>query len=183
MADATTEGNQDRAPVEDRNQGEELLALLQRERADFQNYRRRATQERAEDRERARFELLANLLPLLDDLDRVLTQMPQDLAENPWAQGVLLSRQRLIDFLTRAGVERIGAEGEPFDPVSHEALFYEEQPGIGERQVTTVIRPGYRVGPRVLRPAQVGVVGPAEKESSVTAVATDGEDRVVETQD
>jgi molecular chaperone GrpE len=183
MADATTESNQDRAPVENQSQGEELLALLQRERADFQNYRRRATQERAEDRERARVELLTNLLPLLDDLDRALTQMPKDLAENPWAQGVLLSRQRLIDFLTRAGVERIGAEGEPFDPVEHEALFYEERPGVDERQVATVVRPGYRVGQRVLRPAQVGVVGPSDKESSEITATTVGEDRVVETQD
>ena len=108
-----------------------------------------------------------------------LTKAPEELAGHPWTRGVLLGRGRLRDFLARAGVEPIGTEGEPFDPTVHEALFYEERPGLADRRVATVIRPGYRMGGRVLRPAQVGVVGPGGDEPSRTDDQTGGEDRVV----
>jgi molecular chaperone GrpE len=185
MADATAEHEQeqDQAPVDAQPREGELLSLLQRERADFQNYRRRALQERAEERDRVRADVLVNLLPLLDDLDRALAQAPEDLTDNQWARGVLLSRQRLLDFLSRSDVERFGAEGEPFDPARHEALFYEELPEVTEPKVGSIIRPGYRVGQRILRPAQVGVIGPSEHATAENATGPDGEDRVVETRD
>jgi molecular chaperone GrpE len=172
MTDSATEAEQERPPVETKTEEQDLLSLLQRERADFLNYRRRASQERAEERVRGRVVLLTELLPLLDDLDRAMTQVPEELTDHPWTRGIALSRRRLLDFLAKQGVEPVGAEGEPFDPVRHEAIFFEERPGISEPRVTTVIRQGYRMGERVLRPAQVGVVGPAAELS--------GEDHVVE---
>ncbi len=140
---------------------ETLLALLQRERADFQNFKRRVVQERNEDRERARRELLAGLLPFLDDLDRALEHVPPELARHPWVQGLVLSRRQLGEFLERAGVQRYGAPGDRFDPNLHEAVAYDVRPGLAEPVVADVIRPGYRAGERVLRPAHVIVAGPS----------------------
>jgi molecular chaperone GrpE len=152
---------QSQAQAAERRDDNELLSLLQRERADFANYRRRAALERVEEGERARAQQLLALLPVLDDLDRAFSQVPDDLRDHPWTRGIALSHNKLLEFLSRAGVEQIGVLGEPFDPANHEAIFYEEKPNIADRQVTSVIQPGYRLGTRVLRPAQVGVIGPA----------------------
>jgi molecular chaperone GrpE len=139
---------------------EHALDLLRRERADFLNYKRRIERERSEDRERVRAEIIERLLPLLDELERALTDIPNDLKTNPWVQGTALSRHQLTDALRNLGVELIGAEGEPFDPAQHETLFYETRPEVTERTVGAVIRPGYRLGERLLRPARVSVIGP-----------------------
>jgi molecular chaperone GrpE len=141
---------------------EDALDLLRRERADFLNYKRRVEREQAEDREWAAAEVLERLLPLLDDLDRALAQIPSELEAHPWAQGAALSRRKLTEALGDLGVERIGAEGEPFDPARHEAIFYDARPDATDRTVTAVTRAGYRRGERLLQPAQVAVVGPAE---------------------
>lgn len=138
---------------------DEAIALLQRERADFLNYRRRVDQERAEDRDRAVAETVQRVLPLLDDLDRALAQRPDDLAGHPWVQGVMLLRSRLRETLSGLGVAIIGAAGEPFDPALHEAVFFDVRPDGGEARVVEVVRPGYRIGGRLIRPAQVGVAG------------------------
>ena len=82
MTDVAAHDDQKRVPVGD-EQDQDLLTLLQRERADFLNFRRRAAQERNEERERARLELLNALLPLLDDLDLALARVPPELAEHP----------------------------------------------------------------------------------------------------
>ena len=147
-------------PTDAQQQQSELLSQLQRERADFRNYRRRAGQERTEEIERARAQQILALLPILDDLDRAFAQVPDDLRNHPWARGIALGQSRLHDFLAKSGVESFGAPGEPFDPMNHEALFFEERPDIDDRRVISVIQPGYRMGGRVLRPAQVGVAGP-----------------------
>ncbi len=157
---------------ESRLAAEELLELLRRERADFLNYKRRVERERVEDRKRALEEVVERLLPLLDELDRALAQVPSDLETHPWAQGVALSRQRLADALRELGVERIGVAGEPFDPAQHEAVFYDERPDAIDQRVSAITRAGYRLGERLLRPAQVAVVGPAEAARTATSEAT-----------
>jgi molecular chaperone GrpE len=140
----------------------ELLDLLRRERADFVNYRHRLQQERAGDRQAAQATVLEQLLPLLDDLDRAMERLPKELEEHPWARGVALSRDRLRHAFEELGLSRVGHVGEPFDPAIHEALFYDVRPDEDDRRVIEVIRPGYRLGDRLLRPAQVGVAGPPE---------------------
>jgi molecular chaperone GrpE len=139
---------------------EELLELLRRERASFLNYKRRIEQERAADRERARGEVVLQLLPVLDELERALSQLPPDLEPHPWAQGVHLIHRRLSETLRDLGVKRIGTVGEAFDPTRHEAVLYEGPPDAADQRVGAVIRPGYQMGERLLRPAQVSVVGP-----------------------
>jgi molecular chaperone GrpE len=140
----------------------ETLDLLVRERAAFRNYRRRVEREREDDRDLARADLLRHLLPLLDELDRATVHRPPDLESHPWAEGVALIGRRLADLLRDLGVERIGIEGEPFDPHIHEAVFYDRQPDVSGQTVARVITAGYRQGDRLLRPASVTVVGPTE---------------------
>jgi molecular chaperone GrpE len=142
---------------------EEELDLLRRERADFLNYKRRVERERAQDREQARVELLRQLLPIVDDLDRALGHLPEDLAAHPWAQGISLSHRRFGDALRELGLERLGADGETFDPTQHEAVAYEDSGDAAGQRVVSVLVPGYRVGSHLLRPAQVVVAGPPRR--------------------
>jgi molecular chaperone GrpE len=139
---------------------EVLLDLLRQERADFRNYRRRVTDERAADAERARGQVLEPLFPLLDDLGRAFADVPAGLQDDPWARGIGMLRSRLDGTLAGLGLEPVGTVGEPFDPSLHEAVFHEPDPDATDQRVALVIRPGYRVGERLLRPAQVVVRGP-----------------------
>jgi molecular chaperone GrpE len=138
------------------------LEQLQRERADFLNYKHRVDRERAEDSERVRDETVRQMLPAIDDLDRALSHLPDDLRGHPWAEGIVLARQRFLDALRQLGVERVGNEGEPFDPAVHEAVVYQSEPESREQRIKRVLRPGYRLGSRLVRPAQVVVAGPTE---------------------
>lgn len=138
-----------------------LTGALQRERADFLNYRKRVAQEREELAERVRASAFHALLPALDDLERALQQTPSAESTEPWVEGFRLVGRKLRALLEQAGLVRIGAVGEPFDPRLHEALAAQapdipaEKPGT----IKEVVRPGYRLGDQVVRPAQVIVVG------------------------
>lgn len=134
---------------------QDYLGLLQRTQADFQNYRKRVDQERGELREQLRGDTLARLLPVLDDLTRALQELPPDLGDHPWAQGIVLVQRKLLALLEAEGLTRIEAQGQPFDPRQHEAVHYEESDNHAEGSVLAVFRDGYRLGGRVLRPAQV----------------------------
>jgi molecular chaperone GrpE len=142
---------------------EALLDLLRRERADFRNYQRRVTDERAADTERARGQVLEPLFPLLDDLGRAFAEVPAGLEDDPWARGIAMLRSRLEGTLAGLGLEPVGTVGETFDPALHEAVFHEPDPDGIDQRVALVIRPGYRVGERLLRPAEVVVKGPLGK--------------------
>jgi molecular chaperone GrpE len=139
---------------------DELLELLRQERADFRNYRRRVADERAADAEGARGRVLEPIFPLLDDLRRAFADVPPDLEDDPWAQGIAMLRSRLEASLAALGLEPIGTVGEPFDPARHEAVYHEPDPAADDQVVALVIRPGYRLGGRLLRPAEVVVRGP-----------------------
>ncbi len=139
----------------------ELIDLLRQERADFRNYRRRVTDERAAEEERLRGLALEPILPLLDDLGRAVAEIPPDLEEHPWARGIAMLRSRLESTLAGLGLVAVGTVGEPFDPSRHEAISLEPDPAATGEDVAQVIRPGYRLGGRLLRPAEVVVRGPA----------------------
>jgi len=142
---------------------DELLDLLRRERADFRNYQRRVADERAADAEGVRGRVLEPIFPLLDDLGRAFAEVPPDLEDNPWARGIAMLRSRLEATLAGLGLEPVGTVGEPFDPARHEAVYHEPDPTATGQDVALVIRPGYRVGERLLRPAEVVVRGPLGK--------------------
>src|SRR5260221_12750890 len=136
---------------------EECLDLLRRTQADFVNYRRRVSQEQAEGRIAAQIALLSRLLPVLDDLGRALGAIPPELAMHPWVQGLLLVERRLTTLLDQLGVRQIGTPGEPFDPRWHEAITTEARADVPEGTILRVALPGYVMGERVIRPAQVSV--------------------------
>jgi molecular chaperone GrpE len=139
---------------------EDLLDLLRRERADFRNYQRRVADERAADAEAVRGRVLEPIFPLLDDLERAFAEVPPDLEDHPWAKGVGMLRSRVESTLAGLGFEPVGTVGEPFDPARHEAVYHEPDPAADEQVVALVIRPGYRLSGRLLRPAAVVVRGP-----------------------
>ena len=149
----------ERRAEEENQRAEGYLALLKRERADFTNYRRRMEQERAEQVQVTTGNLMLSLLPILDDLERALADVPPGEMGASWVDGIRLIERSLRAALERAGLERIIAEGQPFDPREHEALMRAEAPDHKEGAVVHELRPGYRLGDRVLRPAQVSVAG------------------------
>jgi molecular chaperone GrpE len=139
---------------------DELLDLLRRERADFRNYQRRVADQRAADAEAVRGRVLEPVFPLLDDLGRAFADVPAHLGDDPWAQGIAMLRSRLQSTLAGLGLEPVGTVGEPFDPTRHEAVHHEADPAATGQVVALVVRPGYRLDGRLLRPAEVVVRGP-----------------------
>jgi len=138
---------------------DEYLDDLRRSHADFENYRRRVMRDGAAQRVAGKTEVVTALLEVLDDLDRTLAAS-QGSADQEVATGVRLVATKVTDALAGLGLVRIDETGVPFDPNVHEAV--QQQPGDGdeaEPQVATVLRPGYRLDDRVLRPAMVAVQG------------------------
>src|SRR5438270_2760268 len=154
---ATVTGQLEQRLSAEQQKAEECLDLLQRIQADFVNYRRRMSQEQAEARIAAQSALLSQLLPVLDDLGRALGAAPPQLATHPWVQGLYLVSRRLTTVLSQLGVRQIGAPGERFDPRWHEAITTEARADVPEGTILHVAQPGYAVGERVIRPAQVSV--------------------------
>jgi molecular chaperone GrpE len=129
-------------------------------RAEFENFRRRASRELVEARDRAQGQLLSELLPVLDNLERALDAAEHH-DEGKVLGGVRMTRDLFVELLRRSGVEEIETVGSGFDPHVHEAVIM--QPSADEEGVVTaVLERGYRQGERVLRPARVVVSsGPA----------------------
>jgi molecular chaperone GrpE len=126
----------------------------QRSVADFQNYRKRVEAERAETYQTAVGNIIKRYLPILDDLERALQARPEGLA---WVDGIELIYRKLQSILESEGIKRIEAEGQMFDPNFHEAIGEEHADGAQSGQVTAVIRNGYMLGDKVIRPAMVRV--------------------------
>lgn len=126
----------------------------QRSVADFQNYRRRVEAEKAETYQMAVGSVIKRYLPVLDDMERAMDSRPADLA---WANGVELICRKLQSILEAEGLKRIEAEGQKFDPNIHEAISQEPAEGVESGTVLGVIRNGYMLGERVIRPAMVRV--------------------------
>ncbi|GAB4492618.1 MAG: nucleotide exchange factor GrpE [Anaerolineales bacterium] len=133
---------------------QEYLDALQRERADFVNYRRRVEQEKEQMGQWTTGETIKKLLPVLDDLELALANRP---ANEPWANGVELVYRKFQSILEKEGVVRMEAEGKAFDPNLHEAILQEPSETHESGAVAAVLRQGYLHGERVLRPALVKV--------------------------
>jgi molecular chaperone GrpE len=145
-------------PEEEQREKNELRDLLQRARADFVNYKRRIEEDRIERQNRANSLLLLKLLPVLDDLERALQNIPEGQSDQPWIDGVDLIRRKLENLLDSEGISRIEVEEQIFDPSEHEALLYQESDIYSSNQIISVVLAGYKLHGRVLRPAQV-IVG------------------------
>ena len=134
---------------------DEYLDLARRAKADFENYRKRATQQSADAAKRGKAELARELLPAIDSLERALDAAESD--AGALAKGVSLVRDELLATLARAGVEAYDPAGETFDPSWHEALSTRPQDGVDSGIVLETLDRGYRLDGQVLRPARVVV--------------------------
>lgn len=130
----------------------ELTADLQRVHAEYANYRKRVERDRELIKSNAIGGVLAELLSVLDDVDRARQHGELDGAFRSVGES-------LESIVARLGLERFGAAGEPFDPNIHEALTHEASDEVSEPTVVAVYQPGYRYSDRVLRPARVAVAG------------------------
>ena len=140
---------------DEKKKAETFLANWQRAAADFQNYKRRTDQERQETAQFANAALIMNILPVLDDLERALTNVDVNLAGLTWIDGIRFIYRKFQVILEAAGVKPIESEGKDFDPRYHEATMS----GEGEEgKVVAEVQRGYLLGERVIRPAMV-VVG------------------------
>jgi len=141
---------------------DELRDLAQRLQADFDNFRKRMLREQSALVERATERLLEDLLPVLDNFDSAREHLPVDV-DPAVRKGVELLFTELLSVLGQAGLERVDAVGTEFDPNVHEAVMREPVDGgasaDGEPVVSEVMRPGYRLSGRTLRPAMVKVAG------------------------
>jgi molecular chaperone GrpE len=143
-----------------RLQADEYLAALQRERAEFLNFKRRTAEERQRDLGLAAEDLIRKVLALADDFDRAIDARPDSIAADPWFEGVSAIDRKLRQLLESEGVTPIdAAPGTPFDPRDHEAIVNVPGTGRPEGEIVEQVRRGYRLRDRVLRPALVAVAG------------------------
>lgn len=136
-----------------RREAEDALEKLKRTLADFENFRRRSRGEALAAREKAKEDLLRELLHVLDNFDRAL-EHPED------AGGLRLIHRQLTSLLEREGLVRIAAEGEAFDPLLHEAVESVPTTEAKDGVVLAEVARGYTLQGRVLRPARVKVAVP-----------------------
>jgi molecular chaperone GrpE len=129
---------------------------LQRLQAEFENYRKRVLKEQTQAVELAAKPVFLRLLEVLDDFDLALMHAQDRPDFDRFLHGVELVYAKLVDTLRAEGLERIEAQGKPFDPEQHEALM-QTGGGDGDPVVADVLRPGYTLKGRVLRPAGVRV--------------------------
>ena len=139
-------------------QAAEYLDGWQRARAELANARKRFEKERSEAGQLANSALLRKILPVLDDLDRAVKTVPEDLRQHTWANGVLLIQRKFQNVLDSEGVKPIEVKpGDTFDPNLHEAITHESSPDHKEGTIVAEVQTGYTFGGQVLRPALVRV--------------------------
>jgi molecular chaperone GrpE len=140
---------------------DEYLELAQRTKADFENYRKRMTAEVAAAGVRGKIELAAQLIGVIDNLERALEAVGieggEEAPSEPLAEGFFLTYRELCAVLGRAGIESFDPAGERFDPTRHEALQKMPVEGTEPGTVVETLQKGYRLGEQLIRPARVAV--------------------------
>jgi molecular chaperone GrpE len=140
-----------------RAKADEYLDGWQRSRAEFANYKRRVERDQAQVYQTAAGSILKRYLDVIDDLERALKNKPQKGDGADWAQGIELIYRKMLALLESEGVKPMEAEGETFDPNLHEAISQEPSPDHESGQVIEVVKQGYMLGEKVIRPALVRV--------------------------
>ena len=155
--DAEMESAEVAADIESvRTQAQEYLDHLRRLQAEFDNYRKRVQRELQQAHELGALPVLARLLEVLDDFELALMAAADKPDMDRFLHGVELVYAKFTDALKAEGLERMDVQGKPFDPEQHEALM-QTGDGDGDPMVADVLRPGYTLKGRVLRPAGVRV--------------------------
>lgn len=137
---------------------DELTADLQRTRADFENYRKRVEAEKTAAREAGQAAAILKLLPVIDNIERSIAYMPEELKDNKWAQGVASLVKNLEKALESLNLKRIDAsKGTEFNPDLHEAIQFDED-AVGDKEVIAdELQAGYLLAGRPVRHAMVKV--------------------------
>jgi molecular chaperone GrpE len=140
-----------------RAEAESYLDDLRRLQADFDNYRKRTLREQTARTASASQALVARLLPVLDNFELAVSAAEQSRDFDRMLKGVEMVLGALREVLEGEGLVKIEAEGKPFDPERHEAVVAVEQEGAEPGMVVDIVRTGYELGGKVLRPAMVKV--------------------------
>jgi len=135
----------------------EYLEGWQRARAEFANYKKRVEREMKDSHSQAAASVIKDILPAIDDFERAMSHIPENLQEDPWVGGVGMILRKLNKVLDDYDVKVIDPTGEPFDPNLHEAIGMEASDDVEAGHVTVTMQKGYVLGDRVLRPALVRV--------------------------
>ena len=151
---ATQDGEDTLTPLgQAKKEAAEYLEALQRERAEFINFRNRSQKEQERFRQHGIIDVLTALLPALDDIDRIREHSEMDDSFKAVAN-------KLDKAFEKFGVEKFGEKGEDFDPTKHDAILHKPDPNAEKETVDTVVEAGYRIGDRVIRAARVVVAAP-----------------------
>ncbi len=154
---------------------EEFLLALQRERAEFTNYKRRTAEERQAMIGLAGEALINKVLTVADDFDRAIEAQPAHITGDPWTEGITAIDRKLRGILESEGVSPIEAEpGTPFDPREHEAVVGVPDTEYPDGAIVMEVRRGYRLRDRVLRPALVAVADDRVSSAGPTNAADAG---------
>ncbi|HEU4715788.1 MAG TPA: nucleotide exchange factor GrpE [Candidatus Saccharimonadales bacterium] len=136
----------------------ELTADLQRTRADFENYRKRVEAEKAAAREAGQSAAILKLIPVIDNIERAVVHIPEDLKDNKWAQGVAGLAKNLEKSLDALNLKRIEAKsGDTFNPELHEAIQFDEDAEGEAEIIEQELQAGYTLNGRPIRHAMVKV--------------------------
>jgi molecular chaperone GrpE len=134
----------------------EFETKFQRLQADFDNFRKHTLQERLRLQGQAKAEALLDVIPVLDNFERSVRHMPEELKSSEWATGILHIKKQFEDILNSQGLEKIRTDIE-FDPTLHDAISYEQNSKFKKDQIIEEVESGYKLGDEVLRPAKVRV--------------------------
>ncbi|MBP8002314.1 MAG: nucleotide exchange factor GrpE [Chloroflexi bacterium] len=129
----------------------------QRTLAEFANARKRMEKQRTEAYTNATTDTLSKLLPIIDDFDRAIANVPSGIAGDGWFEGIRLVQKKLNGLLENANIERITTVGQPFDPNIHEAILQEPSDTHESGNIIRELQSGYKIGDRIIRPALVVV--------------------------
>lgn len=135
----------------------ENLDGWQRERAEFSNYKKRIERDQAQMTQMITGSVIKKYLAIVDDMDLAMKNRPTKGDGAGWAEGIELIERKLQTILDSEGIERINQNKIQFDPNLHEAISHEENPEFESGEVIEVVRQGYKLGDRILRPAMVRV--------------------------
>ena len=135
---------------------EETVLLLQRNQADFDNFRRRNASVRADSLEEGKRDCIKELLPVLDNFDRALEAKVECEQDEGWRDGIILVHKQLLDALQKMGLSEIETDGK-FDPNLHNAVMQGTEEGKESGDIIQVFQKGYRVGEKIIRPSMVKV--------------------------
>ena len=151
---ATQDGEDTLTPLgQAKKEAAEYLEALQRERAEFINFRNRSQKEQERFRQHGIIDVLTALLPALDDIDRIREHSEMD-------ESFKAVSAKIDKAFEKFGVEKFGEKGEDFDPTKHDAILHKPDPQAEKETVDTVVEAGYRIGDRVIRAARGVVAAP-----------------------